>query len=77
MPELLVLGVILGFVFSPQLLAGFLAQSMGRSFWQWFGLSFLLPVISIFILIYLKDKDPSRPRGYKLADHVKKREPVD
>lgn len=67
MPELCVLVVILGIVLSPQLLAGFLAQSMGRGFWQWFGLSFLLPVIFIFILIYLKDKDSSRARGYKLA----------
>jgi MFS family permease len=75
MPEVILVLCIVGLVFSPQILAGILARSMGRNFWAWFGISFILPFISIFILVFLKDKKPVN-KSYRLADHVKKREPV-
>ncbi|KIA94627.1 hypothetical protein OC25_09565 [Pedobacter kyungheensis] len=71
MPEILVGAVVLGLLLSPQLLAGFLAKRTGRKFWFWFFISFLIPVISLFILIFLEDKNPDTA-GYKLADHVGK-----
>jgi hypothetical protein len=40
----------------PQLSAGYLARQMGRSYWLWFGISFLLPIFSLAILLMLKDK---------------------
>ncbi|SDC81558.1 hypothetical protein [Pedobacter soli] len=71
MPEILVGAVVLGLLLSPQLLAGFLAKRTGRKFWFWFFISFLIPVISLFILIFLEDKNPDTA-GYKLADRVGK-----
>lgn len=72
MPEIILVFVVAGILLSPQLIAGFLAKSMGRSFWFWFGISFILPFIAIFILVYLKDHRPG-DKGYKLAAHVKQR----
>ncbi|MDN3587758.1 hypothetical protein QWY86_13835 [Pedobacter aquatilis] len=69
MPEILVGAVVLGLLLSPQLLAGFLAKRTGRDFWFWFFISFLIPIISLVILIFLEDKNPN-PEGYKLASHV-------
>lgn len=71
MPEIILGAVVLGLLLSPQLLAGFLAQRTGRKFWFWFFISFLIPVISLIILIFLEDKNPSTT-GYKLAAHVDK-----
>ncbi|RZL19116.1 MAG: hypothetical protein EOO89_04310 [Pedobacter sp.] len=68
MPEILLFIVITGLLLSPQIIAGMMAKNMGYNFWKWFGLSFLLPVISIFILANKKDKSSSK--GYRLADHV-------
>lgn len=67
MPEFLVLCVML----IPQFVAGIYAKSMDKSFWFWFFISFLLPIISLIILLCL-DKDKSKKKGYPLADHVKK-----
>ena len=41
---------------APQLIAAFYAKQTGRSFWFWFSISFVLPIISIIILMYLPDK---------------------
>ncbi|NEU09751.1 hypothetical protein GZH53_15600 [Flavihumibacter sp. R14] len=41
---------------APQLIAAFFARSIGRSFWFWFWISFLIPIISIIILMTLPDK---------------------
>ncbi|MNI27396.1 hypothetical protein D3C87_501840 [compost metagenome] len=71
MPEIIVGAVVLGLLLSPQLLAGFLAKRTGRKFWFWFFISFLIPVISLIILIFLEDKNPATT-GYKLAAHVDK-----
>ena len=71
MPEIILGTIVLGLLLSPQLLAGFLAKRTGRSFWFWFFISFLIPIISLIILIFLEDKNPATS-GYKLADHVDK-----
>lgn len=69
MPEIIVGTIVLGLLLSPQLLAGFLAKRTGRDFWFWFLISFLIPIVSLIILIFLEDKNPAAS-GYKLADHV-------
>lgn len=33
------------------------ARSKGYSFWLWLLLSFLLPIVSLFILFFLKQRD--------------------
>ncbi len=67
MPELLVLC----FMLIPQLVAGVFAKNMGRSFWFWFFISFLIPIVSLIVLLFLDNKKQER-QGYELADHVKK-----
>ncbi|MBB6238891.1 MFS family permease [Pedobacter sp. AK013] len=69
MPEIILGTIVLGLLLSPQLLAGFLAKRTGRNFWFWFFISFLIPIISLIILIFLEDKNPAA-QSYKLADHV-------
>jgi hypothetical protein len=43
---------------------GYLATTKGYHFWTWFVIGFFLPVISLFILFFLKEKpiviDPSK-----------------
>ena len=73
MPEILIGSIVLCLLLSPQLLAGFLAKRTGRNFWFWFFISFLIPIISLLILIFLEDKNPET-KGYKLAEHVADRE---
>jgi hypothetical protein len=68
MPELLLLCVML----IPQIVAGIFAKSMGRNFWFWFFISFLIPIISLVVLLFLDDK--SETKGYNLADHVKNKD---
>jgi hypothetical protein len=67
MPELLLICVLL----IPQTVAGILAKSMGRNFFFWFFISFLIPIISLIVLLFLDDKGESG--GYELADHVAKK----
>lgn len=67
MPELLLLCVML----IPQLVAGIFAKNMDRSFWFWFFISFLIPIVSLIILLLLDKKETQRT-SYQLADHVKK-----
>ena len=69
MPEIIVGTIVLGLLLSPQLLAGFLAKRTGRNFWFWFFISFLIPIVSLIVLIFLEDKNPAAS-GYKLAEHV-------
>lgn len=65
--------VVFGIFFFPQLVAGFLAKSMGRNFWFWFFISFLIPIISLIILLSLKNKNENVESGYQLADHVRQK----
>lgn len=70
MPELILLCVMM----IPQLVAGVYAKSMGNNFWFWFFISFLIPIISLIVLLFLdKEKDEKR-KSYDLADHVEKKE---
>jgi hypothetical protein len=48
---------------APQLIAAFYARSVGRSFWFWFLISFVIPIISIVVLMCLPDKTESLSRG--------------
>jgi len=70
MAELLAIIIGICLLLAPQIIAGMIARSTGRKFWFWFLISFLIPVISIIILLSKKDK--STNKGFKLADHVKK-----
>ncbi|MBB5636143.1 cytochrome c biogenesis factor [Pedobacter cryoconitis] len=63
---LLLMGLLL-----PQTIAGIFAKSQGRSFWFWFFISFLIPIISLVVLLFLDDKKKG-DTGFKLADHVNK-----
>lgn len=68
MPEIILACVML----IPQIVAGILAKSMGRNFWFWFFISFILPIVSLVILLFLKNKNTDEENtGYELADHVK------
>ncbi|MBC6113030.1 hypothetical protein ACFOG5_14460 [Pedobacter fastidiosus] len=71
MPEIILGSLVICLLLSPQLLAGFLAKRTGRNFWFWFFISFLIPIISIIILIFLEDKNPA-VQSYKLADRLEK-----
>jgi hypothetical protein len=56
MPEILLLCVML----IPQIVAGIFAKSMGRNFWFWFFISFLIPIISLIVLLFLDDKNEKK-----------------
>jgi len=68
MPEILLLCVLL----IPQIVAGILAKSIGRKFWFWFFISFLIPIISLIILLFLDDKNEKKE--YDLAEHVRNKD---
>lgn len=75
MPEIL----LLCFLMIPQIVAGIYAHSIGKSFWFWFFISFLLPIISLIILLVIdrkRTKGSEEKSGYQLADHVKKRKGI-
>jgi hypothetical protein len=56
----------------PQLVAGIFAKSQGRNFWFWFFISFLIPIISLIVLLLIDHKKEEGRKGYGLADHVTK-----
>ncbi len=74
MPELL----LLAFMLIPQLVAGVYAHSIGKNFWFWFFISFLIPIISLIVLLIIDNKKPKGNReekkGFQLADHVRERQ---
>jgi len=65
--------LLFGLLFFPQTAAGILAKSRGRSFWFWFFISFLIPIISLIVLLRLEDKSEEKGTSYLLADHVRLR----
>ena len=67
MPELILLSILL----IPQLVAGVYAKSIGKNFWFWFFISFIIPVISLVFLLCLDKDDKVKGKSYQLADHVK------
>lgn len=56
----------------PQIVAAVLAKSMGRNPWFWFFISFLIPIISLIILLFMEDK--GEKKGYELAEHLQRKE---
>jgi hypothetical protein len=57
---LFVMAVAISFI---PILTGYCAQSRGRSFWLWFGLGWVLPIASFFLLFALiarEELDPGR-----------------
>ena len=57
----IILAPLLLALIAPQLIAAYYARSIGRSFWFWFWISFLIPIISIIILMSLQDKPAAIP----------------
>ena len=55
----ILLALLLPIILLPQIAAGLLARQLGRKFWFWFLISFVLPIISLMILLMLNDKKPS------------------
>lgn len=55
----ILLSFLLPIILLPQIAAGLLARQLGRKFWFWFLISFFLPVVSLMILLMLKDKKPA------------------
>ena len=53
----IILAPLLLTIIAPQMIAAFYARSVGRSFWFWFWISFLIPVISIVVLMCLPEKE--------------------
>lgn len=47
---------LLPIILLPQIAAGVLARQLGRKFWFWFLISFVLPIVSLIVLLMLKDK---------------------
>lgn len=62
----------------PQLVAGIYAHNIGKSFWFWFFISFLIPIISLVVLLVIDSKksknDKKEKTGYQLAEHVRERQ---
>lgn len=56
----ILLVLLLPIILLPQIAAGLLARQLGRKFWFWFSISFVLPIISLMILLLLKEKKPSK-----------------
>jgi hypothetical protein len=67
MGEILILCMLL----VPQTVAAIFAKNMGRNPWFWFFISFVIPIISLIILLFLAKDDHKGRQGYTLAPHVK------
>lgn len=50
------LGLFL-FALTFPLLTGYIATSNGRSFWRWYGLGFVLPFLSVFVVMAVTARD--------------------
>jgi ABC-type multidrug transport system permease subunit len=57
MPELILLPFIIGLLCFPLFGAYYFAKHLGRNPWFWLGISFVLPIVSLIILIFLPDID--------------------
>ena len=55
----ILLALLLPIVLLPHVAAGLLARQQGRKFWFWFGISFLIPVISLILLLVIGEKKPT------------------
>lgn len=52
----ILLTFLLPVILLPQIAAGLLARQLKRKFWFWFWISFFIPIISLMVLLLLKDK---------------------
>ena len=59
--------VVVSISFIP-ILTGYCAHSRGRSFWLWFALGWLLPLVSFFLLFALIARDELNPARRLLGE---------
>jgi membrane protein implicated in regulation of membrane protease activity len=64
MPELLFLFPIVA------LMTGYVAHTRGRSFWSWFAVSCLLPIVSFMILLLLRNNQKKQEEGNLQQEHL-------
>ncbi|ALW85856.1 hypothetical protein AUC43_12580 [Hymenobacter sedentarius] len=62
---LFVVAVAISFI---PILTGYCANSRGRSFWLWFVLGWVLPIVSFFLLFALIARDELDPGRRLLAE---------
>ena len=62
---LFVMAVAISFI---PILTGYCAHSRGRSFWLWFVLGWVLPLVSFFLLFALSARDELNPSRRLLAE---------
>jgi hypothetical protein len=60
-----VMAVAISFI---PILTGYCAHSRGRSFWLWFVLGWVLPLVSFFLLFALIARDELNPSRRLLAE---------
>lgn len=60
--------VVLVFLLSIPAITAYFAYSHGRSFWFWFGIGCVLPVLANFIIIYLCRNDAIKAEKRKIPD---------
>ncbi len=61
--EIIFAPLVIAMLVGPQLIAGFYARQIGRSFKFWFWISFLIPFVSLVILLSLPDKVEEKSAG--------------
>lgn len=66
MPEIILACLLM----IPQTVAAILAKSIGKNPWFWFFISFLIPIISLIVLLFLDKSKEEKRESYRLADHV-------
>jgi hypothetical protein len=64
---LLVMAVAISFI---PIMTGYCAYSHGRSYWLWFALGWLLPIVSFLLLLALVARDQLDP-GRRLLSEAK------
>ncbi len=64
--DFLLLGM--AFLFAIPAITGYFAYSHGRSFWRWFVIGCLLPVIANFLIAYLCRKEARKAKKRKLSE---------
>lgn len=51
------IGVVVFFALTFPVLTGYIAASNGRSFWRWYGLGLVLPLVSVFVVMVVAARD--------------------
>jgi len=63
--------LILFFGITFPLLTGYIAASNGRSFWRWYALGFLLPFVSVFVIMIVATRDQLAEEKRAAASRLK------